>query len=84
MNMRSEYKEFSKRVRAAYNACIEACDPSEFTSEAVNKIATRMNLAIDVSKLMLTGNDRYEFIGQGHNPKPGRILYLKSRKAVGL
>jgi len=82
--MRSEYKKFRARVRAAYNACIEACDPSEFTSETVNKIATRMNLAIDVSKLMLTDIDRYEFIGQGHNPKPGRILYLKSRKAVGL
>lgn len=82
--MKSEYKKFRSRVRQAYNACIEACDPSEFTSEAVNKIANRMNLAIDTSKLILTGNDRYQFIGQGHNPKPGRILYLKSRKAIGL
>ena len=78
------YQEFRSRVRAAYSACIEACDPSEFTSEAVNKIANRMNLDIEPSKLILTGNDRYQFIGQGHNPRPGRILYLKSRKAVGL
>lgn len=82
--MKSEYKKFRSRVRKAYSACVEACDPSEFTSEAVNKIAKRMNLAIDVSKLILTDIDRYYFIGQGHNPKPGRILYLKSRKAIGL
>lgn len=82
--MKSEYKKFRARVRAAYSACIEVCDPSEFTSEAVNKIANRMNLAIDTSKLLLTGNDRYQFIGQGHNPRPGRILYLRSRKLSGL
>lgn len=82
--MKEVYNKFRTRVRQAYSACVEACDPSEFTSEAVNKIANRMNLKIDTSKLILTGNDRYYFIGQGHNPKPGRILYLKSRKAVGL
>jgi hypothetical protein len=82
--MREVYNKFRSRVRQAYSACIEACDPSEFTSEAVNKIANRMNLKIDVSKLILTDIDRYQFIGQGHNPKPGRILYLKSRKMIGL
>lgn len=83
--MREVYNKFRARVRQAYSACIEACDPSEFTSEAVNKIANRMNLTIDVSKLLLTGNDRYQFIGQGTcSTRPGRILYLKSRKAVGL
>lgn len=81
--MREVYNKFRTRVRKAYSACVETCDPSEFTG-AVNKIANRMGLAIDTSKLLLTGNDRYQFIGQGHNPRPGRILYLRSRKLSGL